>query len=135
MSGKSLKLKDGYYVSQSKEKNVLRAAINGHLSVYPSALVTIAGKKAIFFKDGKKIWEANAEYAGLHFDLTPLQTGWFTDLFNRAGTGHFMIVEEDKATSLCGRHIAVENLQSESECLKKCVKCTKAHARNSPASA
>ena len=57
MSAKSNQLPDGFYVSRSKETSVLKAAANGHLSVWPSAQVMVAGSTAIFFKVWKKVWD------------------------------------------------------------------------------
>lgn len=135
MSAKSNQLPDGFYVSRSKETSVLKAAANGHLSVWPSAQVVVAGSTAIFFKEGKKVWDVQVVYAAANFELTPLRSGWFTDQYNKAGTGHFMVVDGPQATSLCGRRIEAENLQSEAECLKLCAKCKKAHAQLLPATA
>lgn len=129
MSVKSQKITDGFYVSRNKETSVLKAAANGHLSAWPTAQVVVTGSTASFYKEGKKVWGVQVEYAAANFELTPLQNGWFTDLYNRAGTGHFMLVDGSQATSLCGRRIEAENLQPEEECLKKCAKCSKAHAR------
>lgn len=129
MTGKPKLPKNGYYVSRSKDKSVLAAAANGHLSVWPSAQVLIAGAVAIFIKDRKKVWETSSEYASLNFELTPLQSGWFGARNKRSRIRHFVVVADSLAFSLCGLCIEVECLQLASDCQAKCSKCTKVYAR------
>lgn len=122
-------LSDGQYLATCRDKSLLAAVSNGHSSVWPSARMVIKGGDAEFFKDGKSVWSCNAGYAGAHFDLVVLPTGWFTDQMNRAGTAHFFRIEETVATSLCGRVVEADSLQPMSEALKQCSRCTKAKER------
>lgn len=129
MSRKEKPLSDGQYLATCRDKSVLAAMSNGHSSVWPRARVVIKGSDAEFFKDGKSVWSCNSAYAGAHFDLAALPTGWFTDRLNRAGTAHFFRVEGAVATSLCGRVLDADLLQPMSEALKQCARCVKAKDR------
>lgn len=116
-------------MARCRSKSAISAAAQGHLCVWPSSRVVVTGDAAVFFKDGKKVWQTNAVYATSNFDLEPLQTGWFTDQYNRAGTAHFQVVDGDTATSLCGRSVAAQNLQPDADAIRKCARCVKAKER------
>lgn len=65
------RLADGSYIAKCKELSILSAAVNGHSQVWPEAQVVVKGGLAIFYKEGRKVWECNATYALGHFDCTP----------------------------------------------------------------
>lgn len=62
-------LKDGLYLAKCREKTVISAGLNGHLSIWPEATMRIIGNEAVFFRDGKRVWSCNMLYAANQFDV------------------------------------------------------------------
>lgn len=54
--------------------------------------------------------------------------GWFTDAGNRAGTAHLYLrlhADGKSALAHCGREVLINDLQAESEALRRCNRCLK----------
>ncbi|MBI6883220.1 hypothetical protein [Pseudomonas putida] len=68
------KLANGEYVAKPRDATYLKAALNGHASIWPAAKMVIADDIATFFKDGVEVWNCNAAYASHHFDNTPMRS-------------------------------------------------------------
>lgn len=127
---KSGLLADGEYLAVCREQTLISAAANGHSLIWPASVLVIDAGNASFFKLNKLVWSCNAGYAATHFDVTPMQAGWFTDSGNRAGTGHYFRVLGNESISACGRVVPVDDLQAESEVLKYCSRCLKSKPRD-----
>lgn len=55
------------------------------------------------------------------------EAGWYTDAFNAAGTAHYFGTPATGSAvrASCGRIVEIEDLQPESESLKRCTRCQK----------
>ncbi len=65
-------LPDGEYWATCRERNPLSAAANGHSLVFPKARLTVKDGWAVFYRDGKEVWNCNAAYAGANFNVQPV---------------------------------------------------------------
>lgn len=65
-------LTDGKYLAKCRQTTALNAGMNGHLSVWPEALMEVKGKEAFFYRDGKVVWSCSMLYAANQFDVTPI---------------------------------------------------------------
>ncbi len=66
------KLNDGKYAVRCREATLFGAAANGHSQIWPDSVMVIQGDRASFYRNGKKLWDCNTEYAVAHFDISPL---------------------------------------------------------------
>ncbi|RZT35476.1 hypothetical protein [Cupriavidus agavae] len=64
-------LADGRYRARCKEANAIQALLAGHSAVFPDADVVVKDGWANFYRDGKKVWSCNPQYAALHFLIEP----------------------------------------------------------------
>lgn len=116
---------DGQYVASCKDKTFLAAVSNGHSLVWPQARMVVRGAVARFFKPEGLVWSCNASYAGANFDVRKIPTGWYADSSSRAGMAHHVRLEEDDATSLCGRTFRADALQRAGTPTRQCSRCSK----------
>jgi hypothetical protein len=65
-------LADGEYWAMCRERNVLSATANGYGHVFPNARMVVKDGWAVFYRDDLEVWNCNAAYAAIHFDLQPV---------------------------------------------------------------
>lgn len=66
------KLADGPYSARCRETSLIGAAVNGHSLIWPESVMEVRGDRALFYREGKLLWECNTAYAALHFEVTQL---------------------------------------------------------------
>jgi hypothetical protein len=60
----------GRYLARCKEATRLKAAANGHSTIWPQAEAVSDGLWVHFYRDGVAVFDCNAQYASAHFVCT-----------------------------------------------------------------
>ena len=64
----------GTYRATCREADLLSAEESEHSSVYPEAVCVSDGRWCTFYRDGVKVWDCNAHYAAVHFNMEAMVT-------------------------------------------------------------